>query len=70
METTKLVAIQQPSQVEGLLESFVWGVDILPDGERGRRPVLQVDAYGEDGELRDSAFWLAVGDGEWRRCAA
>jgi hypothetical protein len=69
METTKLVAIQQPSQMEGLLESFVWGVHILPDGERGR-PVLHVDAYGEHGELRDSAFWLAVGDGEWRRCAA
>jgi hypothetical protein len=120
VETEKLRTIQQPSQVEALLESFVWSVDILPDGarklldrselpgplqrlavnlkkkdkiwgawtddrqhvwffaaemslalsrERGR-PVLQVDAFGEDGKLSESACWVAVRDGEWRRCAA
>jgi hypothetical protein len=36
--------------------------------ERGR-PVLQVDAYGDDGQLLDSGCWLAVRDGEWKRCA-
>lgn len=119
MDTKKLRTIQQPSGVEALLDSFVWGVDVLPDGarkirdrsalpgvlqrlainaqkkqkvwgawtddhrtwffaadmslplsrERGR-PVLQVDAYTEHGDLTESACWLAVRDGEWRRCAS
>src|ERR1700680_2628799 len=34
VETEKLRTIQQPSQVAALLESFVWSVDILPDGAR------------------------------------
>jgi hypothetical protein len=118
METKRLRTIQEPSQMEALLESFVCSVDLLPDGARkllGRnelssvlqrvaiharkndkawgawtdnhrtwlfvaemslalsrergRPVLQIDEYGEDGELKDSACWLCVRDGEWKRCA-
>lgn len=33
-----------------------------------RRPVLQVDIYGNDG-LRDSGLWMSDGDGKWQRCA-
>lgn len=31
-------------------------------------PVLQVDAYGEDGQLIESGCWLSAPDGGWRRC--
>ena len=34
------------------------------------RPVLQVDQYAEDAELRDSAKWTATSDGKWQRCSA
>lgn len=118
METGRLLAIQQPSKVDTLLQSFVWSVDILPDGarrlhdrselssvhqhlvikakkkakawaawtddyrtwvfaaemslplsrERGQ-PVLLVDAYGDDGNLIESACWVAARNGQWSRCA-
>ena len=118
MDTERLRTIQQPSQVEALLESFVASVDVLPDsarkladlnelslvlrqlaitaGEKDKvwgawtdnhrtwlftaelslalsrehgRPALQVDMYGEHGQLTDSSNWLSARDGQWRRCA-
>jgi len=36
--------------------------------ERGN-PVLQVDQYREDGQLRESAKWTATSDGTWQRCS-
>ena len=33
-------------------------------------PVLQVDQYGEDGQIRDTGKWIAAGDGKWQRCGA
>jgi len=37
--------------------------------ERGC-PVLQVESYTEQGQLKDSASWACGRDGTWRRCAA
>lgn len=36
--------------------------------ERGT-PVLQVDLYGEDGDLKEAGTWMTDPDGKsWRRC--
>lgn len=116
METMRLRAIQQPSSVEKLLDSFV--MDNLPEGTRKLRdrselsailqrivlkatkqekawsawsndhqiwlfvaemslplsrerglPVLQIDCYGEYGELMKSASWVRNRDDKWRRCS-
>lgn len=48
--------------------SFAAEMSLPLSRERGR-PVLQVDAYAEDGQLTESGCWLSVRDGEWRRCA-
>ena len=32
-------------------------------------PVLQVDQYGEDGQIRDTGTWIAAHDGKWQRCS-
>lgn len=37
-----------------------------PSRERGS-PALNVDLYGEDGELEDSAAWAIDNDGKWCR---
>jgi hypothetical protein len=36
--------------------------------ERGV-PVLQVNCYGEDGELMKSGSWVRDREGKWRRCS-
>jgi hypothetical protein len=36
--------------------------------ERGT-PVLSINRYGEDGELKDAGAWLVGPDGFWQRCA-
>jgi len=36
--------------------------------ERGR-PVLEIRAYDEQGDLLESACWVHTRDGEWVRCA-
>jgi hypothetical protein len=118
VETLKLRQIQHPSEVERLLESYIFRADILPKGAypirkaasvpkelRGRvmqavklgktwscwtdgiqtwlftaemslalsrergAPVLQINLYGDDGALRESATMTTDQDGKWRRCA-
>jgi len=32
-------------------------------------PVLQINIYGEDGQLKDSAAWAGDRAGSWNRCA-
>jgi hypothetical protein len=118
METMRLRAIQHPSRVGELLDSFASNAVALPDGgrrifgpselpavlqrvvlqaqkterewrawtdehriwlftaemslalsrERGN-PVLDVNAYGEGGELTESGSWVTDRQGRWRRCA-
>lgn len=42
----------------------------LPLSRESGTPVLQVDQYGEDGEVRDTARWIAASDGKWQRHSA
>ncbi len=117
METLRLRKIQQPSQVERLLEAYVTRGSFLPEGayqirdpealpsklrqiltqatgkgevwacwsygvrtwlftgemslplsrERGT-PVLHVNLYAEDGELKEAGTWMAAPAGKWQRC--
>ena len=36
--------------------------------ERGT-PVLSINRYGEDGELKETGTWVVGPDGLWQRCA-
>jgi len=82
METVRLRKIQQPSQVERLLEAFVTRGSLLSKEcyqirasgalsprERGA-PVLQVDLYDEAGELKDAGIWMTDQQGKWSRGVA
>jgi hypothetical protein len=47
---------------------FLAEMSLTLSRERGV-PVLQVDQYGEDGQMRDSGKWIAAHDGKWQRCS-
>ena len=46
---------------------FTAEISLALSRERGCT-VLQLDAYGEKGELQDSGYWVLGRDGAWRRC--
>ena len=118
METRRLRTLQQPGQIERLLEALVTRAGLVPEGayqlrDRGglpstlqlvlaqptnkgqvwtcwadsfrtwlftaemslpmsrerRTPVLTVNVYGEDGELKECGNWMVNQEGRWQRCA-
>jgi hypothetical protein len=48
---------------------FTCEMSLHQSRERGT-PVLQVNRYGEDGELQDTGSWMADAAGKWQRCGA
>lgn len=40
----------------------------LPLSRERRAPVLRVNLYGEDGQLKESGAWMTHPDGDWQRC--
>ena len=46
---------------------FTCEMSLHQSRERGT-PVLQVNRYGEDGELQDTGSWMADAAGRWQRC--
>ncbi len=41
---------------------------LLPSSHERGAPVLQVNQYGENGELKDADSWMTDPDGKWQRC--
>ncbi len=41
---------------------------VLPASRERGVPVLQVNRYGENGELKDADSWVSDPDGKWQRC--
>lgn len=42
----------------------------VADLSTGAMPILQIDYYSEDGELRDSGAWVVGREGRWQRWSA
>jgi hypothetical protein len=118
METRRLRKLQQPSQVERLLDTVISRAKLVPDdsypirdpkalpaglrrialqsvkegqvwacwtsglkhwlftaemsleaSRERKKPVLRVNCYDDQGELKETASWMANPEGHWGRCS-
>lgn len=51
------------------IQQWLFTADMsLPLSRERGTPVLSINRYGEDGELKEAGIWLVGPDGSWQRC--